>query len=164
MAVAQMLFDDSDRLWHFASHPDLEASGRLHAAPGEWARLIRIPVIPWGRLSPAFNVLQSVEDPLSAAEHLSRLKMREQWDTARIFVLTKLSPAEREVVECLVRAGLNQVEIAARLSLSPRTVEQHLRSVYRKAAEHWELERVNQTQLVRLLSVYFITEEQERTK
>jgi len=155
MAAAQMLFDDQDRLWHLASHPELEASGRLHAAVGEWARLIPIPVIAWGRLSPAFDALRRVDDPLAAAQALSRLRLREQWDAARIFVLTRLSPAELSAVELLSREGLGQNEIAARLSLSPRTVEQHLRSAYRKAAEHWDLEDVNQAQLVRLLSLYF---------
>jgi CRISPR-associated protein Csx14 len=155
MAVAQMLFDDTDHLWHLASHPDLEASRCLHAASGEWARLIPIPVIPWGRLSPVFDLLRSVEDPLAAAESLIRYRMREQWDAARIFILSQLTPAERAVIELLAGAGLSQGEISRRLNLSPRTVEQHLRSVYRKAADHWELEHVNQTQLVRLLSVYF---------
>jgi DNA-binding transcriptional ArsR family regulator len=155
MAIAQMLFDDSDRLWHLASHPNLEASGALHAGPGEWARLIPIPVIPWGRLSPAFNLLYSVDDPFEAAERLAKLRLREQWDMARIFLLTKVTSAEREVLDLLVRDGLTQAEIAEKLSLSPRTVEGHLRSAYRKAAEHWELEDANQTQLVRLLMPFW---------
>ncbi len=157
MSVAQMLFDDRDRLWHLASHPILEASARLHASDAEWARLIQIPVLPWGRLSPAFNILRSVEDPFLAEEQLRRLRLQEQWDQARIFVLTKLSGAERSVVELLTRDGLNQEEISGRLSISPRTVEQHLRSAYRKAADHWDMEDINQTRLVRLLSLYFVT-------
>jgi len=157
MAVAQMLFDDQDRLWHLASHPALEASGRLHAGPDEWVRLIQIPVIPWGRLSPVFSLLREVDDPFGAAEQLSQARLREQWDMSRIFVLTRLSAAEKQVVEILVRDGLSQGDIAERLSLSPRTVEQHLRSAYRKAADHWELEDVNQAQLVRLLSLFFVT-------
>lgn len=155
MAVAQMLFDDEDRLWHLASHPELEASARLHAGAGEWARLILIPVIPWGRLSPVFDVLRAVDDPFTAAEQLSRLRLREQWDLSRIFVLTKLSASESNIVKLLVNEGLNQAEIALRLALSPRTVEQHLRSAYRKAAEHWQMVDINQAQLIRLLSVYF---------
>jgi CRISPR-associated Csx14 family protein len=157
MAVAQMLFDDRDRLWHIASHPALEESGRLHAIEGEWVRLIPIPVIPWGRLSPAFDALRKVSDPFAAAEQLANLRLREQWDIARIFVLTRLTDAEKNVAELLVREGLSQNEIAESLSISARTVEQHLRSAYRKAEDHWDLENVNQTQLVRLLNLFFVT-------
>ncbi len=155
MAVAQMLFDDDDRLWHLASHPDLEASGALHARPGEWARLIPIPVIPWGRLSPVFDALRDVSDPFQAAQRLADLRLHEQWDAARIFLLTKITPAEQQVVDLLVGEGLRQAEIAERLHLSPRTVEQHLRAVYRKAAEHWQVSEVNQTRLVRLLLPFY---------
>lgn len=155
MAIAQMLFDDEDRLWHLASHPALEASGALHAGPGEWARLIPIPIIPWGRLSPVFDALRDVTDPFEAARRLEHLRLREQWDAARIFLLTKVSAAERDVLDLLGRDGLTQAEIAERLSLSPRTVETHLRNVYRKAAEHWDLPDVNQAQLVRLLAPFY---------
>lgn len=155
MAVAQMLFDDEDRLWHLASHPALEASGRLHAEEGEWARLIPIPVIAWGRLSPVFDSLRDVTDPFEAARRLERLRLREQWDAARIFLLTKASPAERDALDLLARDGLGQAEIAEKLCLSPRTVEGHLRSAYRKAADHWDVEDVNQAQLVRLLAPFY---------
>jgi DNA-binding CsgD family transcriptional regulator len=159
MATAQMLFDDEDRLWHMASHPDLENSGSLHAQKGQWCRLIPIPVIPWGRLSPVFDVLQTVEDPFAAAQKLSDLRLHDQWDQARIFILTRLSAAEKNVVELLVRDGLSQNDIAESLTLSPRTVEQHLRSAYHKAREHWDLENdVRQAQLVRLLSIFFTNE------
>jgi CRISPR-associated Csx14 family protein len=157
MAVAQMLFDDQDRLWHLSSHPALEESGRLHAAPGEWARLIPIPVVAWGQLSPVFDALRDEDDPQQAAERLRQLRLRDQWDQARIFVLTKLSAAERRVVEPLVRDGLSNDELGARLCLSERTVEQHLRAAFAAAADHWELPSMNRTQLVALLRLYYLT-------
>jgi CRISPR-associated protein (TIGR02584 family) len=159
MSTAQILFDDEDRLWHLASHPELEASGSLHADGDEWSRLIPIPFIPWGRLSPVFDVLRSVKDPFEAVQKLGTLRLRDQWDSARIFVLTKLTAAEKNVVELLVRDGLSQNDIAANLTLSIRTVEEHMRSAYRKAKEYWELESdVRQPQLIRLLSIFFVNE------
>jgi CRISPR-associated protein Csx14 len=157
MAVAQMLFDDQDHLWHLSSHASLEDSGSLHAGPDEWARLIPIPLVTWGGLSPVFDALREVENPLEAANTLSRLRLKEQWDAARVFAISRLSPAERTAVQILVRDGLNQAEIAARIGISPRTVEQQLRSAYRKAADHWQLEDVNQAQLVRLLAPFYVS-------
>jgi CRISPR-associated protein (TIGR02584 family) len=155
MATAQMLFDEHDHLWHLSSHPALEESGRLHAGPGEWVRLIPIPVVLWGRLSPVFEELSAVADPFEAAERLRQYRLREKWDAARIFVLGTLTGAERRVVELLVREGLTDAEIAARLSLSPRTVERHLGEIYLKAAAHWEMGSVNRAQLITLLHLYY---------
>ncbi len=155
MATAQLLFDDSDHLWHLSSHPDLEASARLHAGPNEWARLIPIPVVLWGRLSPVFEELSAVSDPFEAAERLRQLHLREKWDVARTFVLGSLSGAERNVAELLAREGLSDAEIANRLSLSPRTVERHLSDIYLKAANHWDLPDVNRAQLITLLHLYY---------
>lgn len=155
MAVAQMLFDDHDRLWHLASHPALEESGNLHAGPDEWARLIPIPVMTWGQLSPVFNLLRDVDDPFLAAERLQARQLRERLDDLRAFVLGSLSGAEQRVVELLVREGWSDVDLGQHLSLSPKTVEQHLRAAYRKAALRWDLENLNRTQLVALLSLYY---------
>lgn len=155
MATAQLLFDENDHLWHLSSHPDLEESGRLHAGPGEWARLIPIPVVLWGRLSPVFGELSVVSDPFEAAERLRQFHLREKWDAARTFILGSLSGAERKVVELLAREGLTDAEIANRLSISPRTVERHLSDIYAKAAIHWELSSVNRAQLITLLHLYY---------
>jgi hypothetical protein len=117
MATAQLLFDENDYLWHLSSQPELEASGRLHAGPDEWARLIPIPVVLWGRLSPVFEQLSTVADPFEATEHLRQYRLREKWDAARTFVLGSLSGAEQRVVELLAREGLTDAEMAARLSI-----------------------------------------------
>ncbi len=155
MATAHLLFDETDRLWHLSSQPELEEAGRMHAEPNEWARLIPIPVVLWGRLSPVFEELSNVADPFEAAERLRRFRLREKWDAARIFVLGSLSGAEQRVVELLVREGLTNAEIADRLSLSSRTIERHLDEVYSKAAVHWDLPSVNRAQLITLLHLYY---------
>ncbi len=155
MATAQLLFDEGDRLWHLSSQPELEASGRLHAGPGEWARLIPIPVVLWGRLSPVFEQLSTVADPFEATERLRQYRLRERWDAARTFVLGSLSGAEQRVAELLAREGLTDAEIAVRLSLSPRTVERHLGEIYLKAAAHWDLSSVNRAQLITLVHLYY---------
>jgi CRISPR-associated protein (TIGR02584 family) len=155
MATAQLLFDENDHLWHLSSHPSLEESGRLHADPGEWARLIPIPVVLWGRLSPVFEELSTVADPFEATERLRQYRLREKWDAARTFVLGSLTGAEQRVVELLAREGLTDAEIAARLSISPRTVERHLGDIYLKASAHWDVPSVNRAQLITLVHLYY---------
>jgi len=46
-----------------------------------------------------------------------------------------LTKREKEVL-ALLEAGLSNVEIAAKLSISVPTVKSHLQSIYRKAGEH----------------------------
>ncbi len=53
-------------------------------------------------------------------------------EQARAFVTGDLTDAERSTVELLVREGLSNAEIAARRSVSARTVENQIRT----AAEH----------------------------
>lgn len=155
MAAAQLLFDADDRLWHLVSYGPLLAEKRMHAVPGDECHLIEIPVLLWRAVSPVLTDLSEIDDPFIAVERQRALRLQEALDEARSFVLGVLSPAERRVVEPLVRESLSDQELAARLVLSPRTVEQHLRSAYNKAAEHWALTEVNRTQLVRLLSLYY---------
>ena len=158
MAVAQMLFDEEDCLWHLYSGGEFLASKRLHPGPGDDAFLMRLPVILWSQVSPTAGLLQQVADPYQALEQIRRLQWEEKITQARSFCLGALTTAERRAVELLVREGLADSEIAAHLVLSPRTVEQHLRSAYSKAAAHWEVDQVGRTQLVALLSLFFNTQ------
>ncbi len=155
MVVAQLLFEDGDRLWYLVSSGDFLSSKRLHPGPGDDATLVEIPVLP---ASPAASILfQSVDsdDPTAALELQKALRLKERLDEARAFVRGALTPAEGRVVELLVREGLGDLEIGERLALSPRTVEQHLRSAYTKAAAHWDLPPVNRAQLISLLNLYY---------
>ena len=156
MLAAQLLFDDHDHLWHLYSGGEFLASKRLHPQPGDQVHLIPIPVVQWSNISPMLLDLANIEDPYEALKHQENLRLNERLEDMRAFVRGSLTPAEARVVALLVTEGLSDQEIATRLSLSTRTVEQHLRSAYSKAAAHWGLSDVNRTQLVRLLSLYYI--------
>ncbi|MEW6180385.1 MAG: CRISPR-associated ring nuclease [Chloroflexota bacterium] len=155
MVAAQMLFDEEDRLWHLYSAGDFLTSKRLHPRRGDAVQLAPIPVVRWGELSPAWLNLRGIADPWAALEAIRRLQLERRREDIHRFLMEKLTPAERQVVEMLVTTGWSDREIAAQLYLSPRTVEQHLRAAYGKAAGHWGMESVNRTQLVALLQLYF---------
>ncbi|NMC53641.1 MAG: hypothetical protein GYA48_08395 [Chloroflexi bacterium] len=158
MSAAQLLFDERDRLWHLFSAGTFLESKRLHPQAGDDVRLVPIPVIPWSSLSPVFTNLSSIQDPYTALDQVLRLRLRERYDEARIFVISLLTPAEQRVVRLLAMEGLSDQEIAERLVVSPRTVEQQLRSAYAKAEEHWQVEKITRTQLIALLQYFFSTQ------
>ena len=155
MATAQLLFDDDDSLWYVLVGGEFFTSERLHPELGDEARLVRVPVLRWGTISPMLTDLSQIDDPFEAAERQRELQLREALDEARAFVLGALTGAEQRVVELLVREGSSDADIGERLSLSPRTVEQHLRAAYRKAAARWEMPDVTRAQLVALLNLYY---------
>lgn len=164
MVAAQLLFDENDRLWYLFSSGDYLASKRLHPSPNDDVSLVPIPVILWSKVSPMAAQLREVDDPFEAIQRIEDLRLQEKLENAREFINGSLTQAEKRVVEILVRDGLSDVEIAERLFLSPRTVEQHLRSAYLKAAAHWGLKNVNRAQLVALLQYFFITRLGENTQ
>lgn len=155
MTAAQLLFDEDDHLWHLFSAGEFLTSKRLHPLPGDDVHLVEIPVILLGEITPAAWILENVDDPFQAIERVRELHLTEKIETARSFLQGSLSPAELRVVELLVREGLSDSEIGERLYLSPRTVEQHLRSAYSKASAHWGVERMGRMQLIALLNLYF---------
>jgi len=159
MAAAQLLFEPDDRLWHLHSSGAFLESKRMHPQAGDAVHLIPIPLILWGQVSPLLAGLDQVADPYQAVETVRRSQLHQRYTAARAFVLNALTPAERRVVEALVRSGLSDSEIGARLHLSPRTVERHLRSAYQKAGEFWELETATRTHLIALLNIYYLSRE-----
>jgi len=66
MAVAQLLFDVHDRLWHVISEPPFLDSGDMHPRRGD-ATLVEIPVLSMGLCHVAhIAALLSTGDPVSA--------------------------------------------------------------------------------------------------
>jgi len=158
MAAAQLLFDGEDRLWHLFSAGEFLSSKRLHPTPCDEVRLIPVPVLVWSAVSPILAGLQKIEDPYLALEHIRGLQLTEKNNKCELFWLTVLSEGERRVVELLVLDGLSDIEIGEQLYLSPRTVEQHLRKSYQKAADFWTLTHTpNRAQLISILSFYLST-------
>jgi DNA-binding CsgD family transcriptional regulator len=158
MLTAQLLFDEADCLWYLHSGGDFLTSKRLHPTAGDEVALVPIPVILWSRVSPSFDRLRQADEPFTALKEVEALQLGEKMETSRAFVFGSLTPAEERVVRLLVKQGLSDQEIGEQLCLSPRTVEQHLRSAYQKAAAHWDLDSVTRTQLVSLLNLYYATE------
>lgn len=160
MAVAQLLFEENDHLWHLYSAGEFLSSKQLWPQPKDEVHLIPIPVLTWSTVSPLLAGLRDMQDPFDAITHVKNLRLSEKMQQCRHYFNQVLTPAEQRVVSKLVLEGGTDQEIGLALSLSPRTVEQHLRSAYQKAADHWHLEITpGRTQLVSLLSYYLTIQE-----
>ena len=127
MAAAQIVFDINDRVWHLISAPSLVDSKQLHALLPDEAALIPIPVAHWGRMR---------------SDDATR---------ARLFIETVLTPAEREVVVLLIREGLSNSGLAARLGKSAKTIANQLSSVYIKLGEYFGLDNTPDRALLLVL-------------
>lgn len=131
LLVAQLLFGPEDHLWYLISSPELEASRAL-TAPRNLYRLLEIPVPIWTAVEVFLQALASYEDPWAAVELQRTIRRREEEERWKHFWEGVLTPAERRVVTELVLRGASNKEIARKLGLSSRTVENELRSSYKK--------------------------------
>jgi DNA-binding CsgD family transcriptional regulator len=105
---------------------------RIHLGYGEYLRRARRRVGARTHLRTALEVF----DDLSAAPWTTRAaqELRASGETARrrdVTTTTQLTAQERQVA-ALVRQGLSNRDAAARLFVSPRTVDFHLRNVFNK--------------------------------
>jgi CRISPR-associated protein Csx14 len=154
MAVAQMLFEPGDRVWHLFSTPALIAREALHAEPGA-SSLIRVPVLRWSEVSPVLTELAVSDDPFEAVRRQEALRRADAARQARHYVEQVLTPSEREVVALVVREGLTDAQIGVRTHRSPKTVGHHLSSAYHKARETFGLTEADRHTLMALLATYF---------
>ena len=158
LIAAQFLFDADDQVWYLFSSPKLVKSRRLLPEPSDRYQLIRIPVPLWTESTSLLAAMAAYEDPWALAQLQRRLVHQEERTRWKHFLEYVLSPAEKEVVEELVKVGGTDAEIASRLGKSPRTVGHQLSHVFRKVRTFLGLPeeiRVDRTMLVSLLAPYF---------
>jgi len=161
MVVAQLLFDEDDRVWHLLSEGWQPGDERvMHVRPGDKVWLVPVPVLRWSSVSPVLTELARREDPWEAIQAQRAMREAEERRRKREFVERWLTPAEREVVR-LACQGLDNAAIARRLGKKTKTVANQLTEVYKKLHE-WRGYRtdvpVSRSVLVAEFAGYFATE------
>ena len=161
MVVAQLLFDEDDRVWHLLSEGWQPGDERvMHVRPGDKVWLVPVPVLRWSSVSPVLTELARREDPWEAIRAQRAIREEEEQRRKREFVEHWLTPAERKVVR-LVCQGLDNAAIARRLGKREKTVANQLTEVYKKLHE-WRGFRtdipVSRAVLVAEFAGYFATE------
>lgn len=115
-----------------ANSPRRADRARTELAYGEWLRRNRRRVDARERLRSALAIFEE----LGASPWAERAaqELRASGETARrrdVTTATELTPQERQVAT-LVQQGLSNKDAAARLFVSPRTIDFHLRNVFSK--------------------------------
>jgi len=157
MVTAQLLFDEQDKLWHLFSPSNFMEENRYHPREGDQVKLIPIPVVQWSDISPILLDLKASADPFDALETQQKLKLTEKLDRSDRFIKEVLTPEEERVVCQLVVLGIPNEQIADKLLLSTKAVEDHLETASQKAANYWQLEQIDRIGLVTLLNLYYST-------
>jgi CRISPR-associated protein Csx14 len=147
MAVAQILFDDGDCLWHVLSEGKLLAEKRMHPATGDDIVLIPVPVLRWSSVSPAL-ILSKTDDPMQAFQVQQAWRDAETSQRKREFLERDLTDTERDLLTLLVREALPNAQLATRLRRSRKTVANQLSSIFAKFAQHFPAARVDRSVLI----------------
>ncbi len=135
MVVAQLLFDEEDRVWYLLSKDWKPGDKRvMHVRLSERVWLVPVPVLRWSSVSPVLTVLALREDPWESIQAQRAIRLEENQRRKQEFLERWLSRAEREVVR-LACLGLDNAAIARHLHKSERTVANQLTSIYAKLHE-----------------------------
>jgi CRISPR-associated protein Csx14 len=136
MVAAQLLFDEQDHVWHMISKMAWQGGKkRLHPTLEGTFQVIAVPVIRWADAATVRLLLDGPDDPWEAIHRQQEFASSEKQRRRREFWQHYLTPAQRQVVELLVREGLDNVSIARRLGKSERTIANQLSQVYRSYQE-----------------------------
>jgi ATP/maltotriose-dependent transcriptional regulator MalT len=132
--VAEDLYREAiDRLGRTALRPEL---GRAHLLYGEWLRRENRRVDARSQLRAAYDHFTSIG--MEAFAERARMELLATGEKVRrrmVEARDELTAQERQIAQ-LAQDGLSNAEIAARLFLSPRTIEWHLRKVFSKLEIH----------------------------
>ncbi|MEU4767667.1 AAA family ATPase [Actinosynnema sp. NPDC023794] len=131
IAADDLSRDAIERLARTLLRPDL---ARAHLLYGEWLRRQSRRVDARHQLRTAYDMFVSIG--MAAFAERARRELlacgeKVQKRTVEASASDELTPQERQIA-LLVREGLSNPEVGARLFLSPRTVEWHLRKVFTK--------------------------------
>ena len=138
MVVAQLLLDEHDHVWHLLSEGKLLQSKAMHAQKSDEVVLVPVPILRWSLLPSTVQEILIWDDPYRAIERQRQLQQQQRWQLLQTF-WQKLTPAEREVAEALVRHGEKTEALAKRLNRTAKTVRNQLQSIYAKYREHFDL-------------------------
>ena len=146
--TAERLYREGiERLGRTRLRPEL---ARAHLLYGEWLRRANRRVDARVELRAAHDQLTSIG--MEAFAERARRELQATGGTARkrrAETRDDLTAHERQIAQ-LARDGLSNPEIGARLFLSPRTVEWHLRKVFSKLGIHSRRELTNALAVPRL--------------
>ena len=160
MVVAQLLFDESDRLWHLLSENWKPGDLRvMHVPPGHGGQLVPVPVLRWSNISPAATELMLYEDPWEAIQAQQSMREQEGWRRKREFVENHLTPAEREVFRLACQAGFSNATIAEELGKAEKTVANQFTKIFTKLSTHFRMIELNRSRIVAEFKPYFDTTE-----
>jgi DNA-binding CsgD family transcriptional regulator len=133
-AAAERLYREA--IDHLARTEARVELARAHLLYGEWLRREGRRVDARAQLRTAHDQLASIG--AEAFAERARQELLATGETVRkrtVVTRDDLTPQERQIAH-LARDGLSNPEIGARLFLSPRTVEWHLRNVFSKVGIH----------------------------
>jgi len=165
MVVAQLLFDEDDRVWHLLSENWRPGDERvMHVRSEERVWLVPVPVLRWSTVSPVLTELAVREDPWEAIQTQRIMKQEEDRRRKQGFIEHDLTRAERELVR-LACQGLDNATIARQLYKSEKTVANQFTNIYEKLREWRGLRAdvsITRPLLVAEFAVYFSLERTQR--